>query len=235
MVATRSVVAWFNNKIVKAMNEIDQHNYHLPKSIIVLPDKDLLKQLNIMDLAANHIRENPYLDWEKWKTSRNQKGWHEKQGTGSIVFDNQSKTIWIKILQWPFIEHKVKSKGFVFAHCHTFNNVMQEIMTKFLHTLVGEIHLPDDRDLFDLTGNLSGNGKAHILAWTQQNSKAIGHQRKQQQPDMDQWDKCCSTPPWLAHSLWSKYLHNRSNFQQHNADYFNNLFLGKAFHWINTQ
>ena len=75
-------------------------------------------------------------------------------------------------------------------------------MTKFLHTSVVEIHLPDDRDLFDLTGNLSGNRKA--LFWHELNRLVrqldIKEKEKQQQTDMDQRDKGCSTPPWLAHS-----------------------------------
>ena len=103
---------------------MDQHNYHLPKYIIVLPDKDIIEAIKHYGFSCKSYSRKSFPGLAKMfkKSLDIRKSDMKKKKAGSILVDNQSKIIWIKMLQWPFIKHT--DKGFVFSHRHTFNNVM---------------------------------------------------------------------------------------------------------------
>ena len=57
----------------------------------------------------------------------------------------------------PFIDDPEKS--FIFKQCSMFNDIIEEIVTKYRHSHVISVKLLDDHSLFDKMGTLSPNGR----------------------------------------------------------------------------
>ena len=81
---------------------------------------------------------------------------------GQVCWHRQAepRIIWVQMATWPFIEN---GKKWVFPHTKKFNDTLEDTVLKKRHNHIMKIKLPDDKSLFDRSGNLSTDGK--ILYW----------------------------------------------------------------------
>ena len=154
---TKSIVARLHNEVI---NQLNDKMSAILKYIILMADKDLVEATRVAGFGCKVVFES-ILFWLADNLNRSMQihledVQHHK--SGAII--NQPQFIWIKMLTRPFITQT--DKGCVFAQGKTFNKILDAVISKFENKSVIDFDIPDDRDLFDLRGNLSANGKTQF-------------------------------------------------------------------------
>ena len=152
---TRSPLAQFHNKVVKGLNKEDS----LPKYVIFLPDKDLIEAAEQVGFGCKVVFEK-VLYWlgENLDRALNlRKEDLRVVCSGALPAQDEPLLVWVKMFTRPFISNT--NKGFVFAQCNTFNKMLDTVMGKFSNCRTLQLQLPENRDAFDCSGNLSPVGK----------------------------------------------------------------------------
>ena len=156
---TKSIIAWIHNEGIKTFNEEDT----LPKYIIVILGLNLIEASKhggpggkfILKWMLQWLIKNINLAITTRKEDINAK----KVGT-LFPMDTFPKVLWLKAIQCPII--KDSPKGFIFSQSGKFNDAMQALTAKQHNNITIEVNLSKDRDMFDLNGNLSQNGKSRF-------------------------------------------------------------------------
>ena len=77
---------------------------------------------------------------------------------GSLLTSTELRLVWLKMVQRPFIKNPHPDKLFILKQQKKFNELLEKIMLKFLHSHILEICFPDESTLFEASGNLSSSG-----------------------------------------------------------------------------
>ena len=152
---TRSTIGRLHNQIIQELNAKD----HLPTLIVLLPDKEIIEEACFGGFGCKVVFEKS-LNWlaSNIKTALDiRKDDLKVKNAGALLDDISPHIVWIKMLTRPYISNT--DKGYVFAQCNTYNEILSSMVSKFKNSLVMDIPFPQDRNLFDLTGRVTAVGK----------------------------------------------------------------------------
>ena len=128
----RSVAARIFNELVFRLNKKSETADHrLPKYIVILPDRDLLMDINFNNFGIEKIIDDT-LTWlakNVDKTLRIRKEDMRKKQNGSLPPSIYPKVIWAKMLVRPFL--KQVEKPFILSQCSKFNNRLERMTERF--------------------------------------------------------------------------------------------------------
>ena len=115
---------------------------------------------------------------------------------GGAIRANYPQLIWVKMPVRPFIKNT--NKGYVFAQCHTFNNILVNTIAKFPGAATFEIDMsPSERHHFDLQGNLSPLGYEKLWKEISHGVKQLDKPEALSSPDRKQKNR--GTPQSTQH------------------------------------
>ena len=160
--SARLIPARIVNEVIKALNE----EWYLPRFIIIMPDKDLIEEVNFGGFGCKIVFE-VILSWMAKEINNALEMRRDDlryKRAGSVDPDVSTSVVWIEMPTRPFIK---TDRGFGFAQRHTFNKTLKTITDKFGSMSSIALDIPEDRSTFDITGNLSAKGKKTF--WKQLN------------------------------------------------------------------
>ena len=214
------------NEFIANINDKD----FLPRYIIIVPDKDIIESSRQAGFGCKVVFEKT-LFWlmqqmETILSLRKEDIKGKKQGT-LFAAESFPKIVWMTMSIRPFIKNA--DKGYVFAQCKTFNSILKAMIPKFDNTLLLETELPDDRNLFDFSGCITGYGKT--LTWKEIN-------RFIREMYEFKASKILDVPPFCeAPILQSQVTHGsretrspKDNVNYSKKTYFRDILLERAYH-----
>ena len=156
------------NSVVEALNQ----ETYLPAYIILIPDRDLILQLDDFLQPRISLVLEEGLAWLVKQLDRAILGRKEflvKQCPGAVPLD--TKLIWIEMINRPFIKHHTfPVYNLVVDLRSIFNRTLQqEIKCSKLSLLISPTDDTEIRGYFDHFGNLTHEGKENF--WTSVDSK----------------------------------------------------------------
>ena len=152
------------NSLIDAMNA----NHHLPQYILIMPDCDIIKSIDIYDYGTRQAFSED-LSWLLRKVSRYLLlRWEDlKNKNPGAVAMAPTKVIWCKMLSRPISDDREYSKIW---KCKTkFNNELENILQleEFMHLI--EIPNMEEVLYFSANGELSHRGQTEF--WRNLNSE----------------------------------------------------------------
>ena len=152
--AARRVPARIVNEVVKAMNE----EWYLPRLVIIMLDKDLIDEANCKGFGCKTIfdLELAYMTQKINEAIELRRDDLRFRCAGSVMEDEETTVVWIEMPTRPFMK---TDKGFVFAQRSTFNKCQKAFTAKYHNMRCINLHLSEDRSMFDLTGHLTSDGR----------------------------------------------------------------------------
>ena len=236
---SHSTIARMVNEFTKAIN--DHKNKPLPKYIIMLPDKDIISAVHFGGFGYKVIFEKVIHWMGKVIDNTTQLRKHDLQFkcAGAMHLGDTSVPIiiWVKMIVRPFIKHT--DKGYMFAQCKTFNNTSDKILCQYPHTKEVELSLPDDCNLFDLTGNLSPLGNAEVCRELNRLLRQLDHDKKLKtglSAEVKTPEPQCSRPKTTKPHHVSRRLHHERHSMEHpfqrdtGYSHFEDWSLERAYH-----
>ena len=150
------------HKIFNALVEALNAKAHLPKYLIVIPDRDLILQAGHFNQGLNHILDKDVL----WLTKQIDRAFtvrrEDLKTKCSVAVGDEPKIIWIKMIPRPLIKnHIFQFYNNVVNLRKKFNNCLEDILAFTRHTyMIDPCGIFDDYDHFDNLGNLTANGRS---------------------------------------------------------------------------
>ena len=157
-----SVIACIFNEFIHHMNKKSQSSeFKLPRYIVILPDKDILADINFNNFGIERIVDDA-IHWLSRNVHRSIQLRREDmqlKNPGSVGSSSLPKVIWVNMLVWPFL--KKVEKPFILSQCGKFNTCIERMVDKFPNYHSMKIWMPVEINLYDqYTGVLSEVGKA---------------------------------------------------------------------------
>ena len=122
------------NQVVKALNEIGQ-NKRMPRFIIVIPDRDILRYINYLGFGISHLigtclesiirKINNHIESRKDNLRKKKPG---------ALRANEPKVIWTKTFTRP------NMSGSLFSAVEKFNKILEEIMATHKNHLILDVN-----------------------------------------------------------------------------------------------
>ena len=146
----RNALARILNSIVELLNNRAQ----IPRMIIVIPDWDLVRNMNHFDSGATYMAERS-MHWicneiDKIFEICKDEYMHRKKGA---LIAGEPKIIWVKMLYRPNPSDCIKIR-------HKFNNALNDTLLLHKHTYLADVAVPTSN--FDRCNNITPSGKEHF-------------------------------------------------------------------------
>ena len=158
------VLAHLVNSVVEGLNK----NLKMPRYIIIIPDKDLLEGAAFDDYRINELLDDilNYLSNDIISNLETRKEDIRGKRIGGLTTTAEPRLIWVKMLVRPFIKD---AKKCVFPHTRHFNDALENMVSKKRYSHILTVELQKDSANFDLSGELTTDGK--IKFWTDINKQ----------------------------------------------------------------
>ena len=158
---TKSFIAKIFNKLVAEMN----NRAMLPKYMIIALDKDIIENLkqddfgiqNLMHDAVHWLARNFEISLDLRRADIKEKN------PGALWSSAEPRLVWVKMITRPMI----KNRGHIFSHCKKFNDIIEDLIHTYKHTHVLPVEFPDNKELFERSGNLTNKGR--VMFWREVN------------------------------------------------------------------
>ena len=158
---TKSFIAKTFNKLVAKMN----NRTMLPKYMIIALDKDIIENLkqddfgiqNLMHDAVHWLARNFEISLDLRRADIKEKN------PGALWSSAEPRLVWVKMITRPMI----KNRGHIFSHCKKFNDIIEDLIHTYKHTHVLPVEFPDNKKLFERSGNLTNKGR--VMFWREVN------------------------------------------------------------------
>ena len=126
---------------------------YLPKYIIMLPDKNIIKDVHFGGFGCKVIFKK-LLTWscKAIETVLDiRKADLKSRRAGAILVDYEPMLLWTKMVPRPFIK---TDDGFIFAQCNTFNAVLESVVSKAKSATMIKLSLANEK-LFSTSQEIS--------------------------------------------------------------------------------
>ena len=144
------------NSFVSGLNEFD----HLPKHVMVIPDKDLIESISLCDYGIAEILEDN-LKWLLININRQielrQIDLRNKR-IGALGSTSEPRLIWVTMLCRPENSHNKD----VFSLARKFNQILEEVIAGDKRSHILKVHVDTHVGNDDRIGNLTTNGEYHF-------------------------------------------------------------------------
>ena len=233
ILSARSAVSRIFNNFVGGPNE----NSFLPKFIIILPDKDIIESSHHAGFGCRKVFEKTInwllskIDTELELRKEDLKG----KRPGSLwMAEKYPQVVWVTMGIRPFIRQT--DKGFVFAQYKTFNAVLENLVPRFKNTQLMELNLPDDRNLFDLTGNFTGFGKTAVWKEVNRFIRKLDETEASKLEKLEEWLKNEQKIRDQRRGQGDRGDRDRYQDRPHynNSTYLRDCSVEKAYHLFNV-
>ena len=131
------------------------HQFHLPRYILIILDKDLLENITVLDFGISKTIEDII---KQFLINFNQAIEVRKDDItgkwlGVLLTLSEPRLIWVQMVKHPFVPN---SK--VFALAKKFNTILEETIAGDCRSHILKPHVVLDDNNFDRNGNLSPEG-----------------------------------------------------------------------------
>ena len=146
------------NALITELNEND----HLPKYILIVPDKDIVQDMQFNAYGASHILEKMTTWLVNTIASLINRRKHNTYVVkpGAAVPPDEPSLIWVKMLSRPKLESSCRND--IFAMKRKFNYILEETLSGTGNNYILEIESCNTVDEFDRAGDLSQKGKINF-------------------------------------------------------------------------
>ena len=144
-----------NNALIDELNN-EEHNYHLPKFIIITLDKDVIESAKVFDYGVSRTPE----DTLKWLLIKINPAIEERKENllklrlGSVTSVTEPRLIWVTMVTRPTCENKK-----TFALTRKFNEILEDVVSGDKRSHIMKPYLSHHNGLFDRSGDLTPTGK----------------------------------------------------------------------------
>ena len=205
------------NSFVEKLN--DNLDYHLPRYLVVMLDKDLIEAAKVYDYGVSRTLE----DTLKWllininQCIELRKSDLTKKRMGTVSSKSEPRILWVAMVPRPVSANKQ-----TFSLTRKFNNILEEVISGDKRSHIMKIHIDHDNGFFDRTGNLTPDG--FIAFWRTFDSIMhdfeIGETNlspviRSKHPDVQP-----NCRPESHCDEGCRYHHHHENFNNHSSNHF---------------
>ena len=146
------------NQFIEGLNKTgkDENIFRLPKYVLIMPDKDILANINFNNYGIENIIDK-IMGWlcrNIDRTLQLRKKDIRGKCAGGMLSAAQPRLVWVKMLVRPFLKNV--EKPFIFSQTSKFNFAIERVIARFPHTHVMKIWMPAEPNIFDqFTGELT--------------------------------------------------------------------------------